>query len=80
MALLGSLRAAPLLSGARGRPAADVHAAARALAALSRVAAAHPELAEIEVNPLLVSPSQAIALDARLVRANPITQEPRPCR
>lgn len=73
MALLGSLRAAPLLSGARGRPAADVHAAARALAALSRVAAAHPELAEIEVNPLLVSPSQAIALDARLVRANPIT-------
>ena len=41
-ALLRSLRVAPLLDGARGRPAVDVGAAARAAAALSRVAAEHP--------------------------------------
>jgi acyl-CoA synthetase (NDP forming) len=74
-AMLRSLRAAPLLHGARGRPPLAVTAAAAALAALSRVAAAHPELAELEINPLLVTPAEAIALDARFVRASPPTQE-----
>jgi acyl-CoA synthetase (NDP forming) len=69
-AMLRSLRVAPLLTGARGRPLLHVGAAARALAALSRVAAAHPELAELEINPLLVTPVEAIALDARLIRAS----------
>ena len=69
--LILSLRAAPLLSARRGRPPLDVSAAAGSLAALSRVAAAHPELAELEVNPLLVMPAGALALDARLVPATP---------
>jgi hypothetical protein len=63
------LRAAPLLRGARGRPPVDVAAAARALVALSEVAAAHPEIAEIEVNPLLALPGGALGLDARIVLA-----------
>jgi acyl-CoA synthetase (NDP forming) len=67
--LLLSLRSAPLLRGARGRPPLDVTAAAEALAALSRVAAAHPELAELEVNPLLALPDGVVALDARAVPA-----------
>jgi acetate---CoA ligase (ADP-forming) len=67
--LLLSLRAAPLLLGARGRPAVDLDAAAGALAALSRVAAGHPEVAEIEVNPLLALPEGALGLDARVVLA-----------
>jgi acetate---CoA ligase (ADP-forming) len=65
--LLLSLRAAPLLKGARGRRAVDLDAAAAAVAALSQVAAAHPEIAEIEVNPLLVLPEGALGLDARVV-------------
>jgi acyl-CoA synthetase (NDP forming) len=69
LALLLSLRSAPLLRGARGRPPLDVDAAAAALAALSRVAAAHPELCELEVNPLLVLPHGAVGLDARAVPA-----------
>ena len=67
--LLLSLRAAPLLRGARGRPPLDVAAAAGAVERLSRVAASHPEIAEIEVNPLLVSPEGALGLDARAVPA-----------
>ena len=63
--LLLSLRGAPLLTGARGRPPLDVRAAAAALAALSRVAAEHPELAALEINPLLVLPEGALGLDAR---------------
>ena len=65
LALLLSLRGAPLLTGARGRPPLDVAAAAAALAALSRVAAEHPELAALEINPLLVLPEGALGLDAR---------------
>jgi acetate---CoA ligase (ADP-forming) len=67
--LLLSLRAAPLLRGARGRPALDLDAAAAAVAAVSRVAAAHPEIAEIEVNPLLALPDGVLGLDARIVSA-----------
>lgn len=72
--MLRSLRIAPLLLGARGRPPVDLSAAAAALAGLSRVAAAHPELAELEVNPLLATPAGAVALDARLNRATPTTR------
>ena len=51
---------------ARGaRPPVDVAAAAEAVAALSRLAASRPDLAEIEINPLLVTPDGALALDAR---------------
>jgi acetate---CoA ligase (ADP-forming) len=65
--LIRSLRGAPLLAGARGRPALDVAAAARAAAALSRVAAERPDIAEIEVNPLLVTATGAAGLDARII-------------
>jgi len=65
--LLRSLRGATLLAGVRGRPPLDVGAAARAAAALSQVAAARPDVAEIEINPLLVTPSGATALDARVI-------------
>jgi acyl-CoA synthetase (NDP forming) len=67
--LLRSLACAPLLAGARGRPPLDLAAAASAIAALSRFAASHPEIAEVEVNPLLVRQAGAVGLDARIVLA-----------
>ena len=70
-AMLRKLSAFPLLDGARGRPALDVDAAAAALSALSMVAAAHPEIGELEVNPLLVLPDGALGLDARIVLRHP---------
>ena len=76
--MLLRLRTAPLLGEHRGRPAVDIAAAARVVAQLSRYAAAHPDLAELEINPLLVTPSGATALDARMVThrsADPIDEE-----
>lgn len=67
--LLRSLKGAPLLLGARGRPPLAVSEAAAAVAALSFAAAQRPAIAEIEVNPLLVTRSEAVALDARIVLA-----------
>ena len=66
-ALIRSLRGAPLLIGARGRARLDLGAAARAVAAISEVAVACEDVDEIEVNPLLVTPAGALALDARIV-------------
>jgi acyl-CoA synthetase (NDP forming) len=64
-AMIRGLRGFSLLDGARGRPRADVAALAEAVAALSRfAAAAGPRLLSAEVNPLLVLPEGAFALDA----------------
>ncbi|MDE3102512.1 MAG: acetate--CoA ligase family protein, partial [Chloroflexota bacterium] len=65
--LIRSLRGAPLLLGARGRPRADVRAAACALAALSRfIADADGAYSSVDVNPLMVREEGkgAVAVDA----------------
>ncbi len=65
--MLRALRGVTLLEGVRGRPPLDVAAAARAVAALSRAVAACREVAELDVNPLLVLQDGVLALDARIV-------------
>ncbi len=65
--LIRSLRGASLLDGARGGRRLDIAGAARAVAAVSRAAAACDEILEIEVNPLLVGESGVVGLDARIV-------------
>jgi acyl-CoA synthetase (NDP forming) len=68
--LIQSLHGAAVLRGARGRAPVSVPAAASALVSLARLATARPEIAEIEVNPLLVTPHGALALDARIIHAD----------
>jgi acyl-CoA synthetase (NDP forming) len=68
--LVLSLRGAPLLTGARGRPPVDLEALAVTISAVSGVAARHPELAELELNPVLAAPTGVLALDARVVLAD----------
>jgi acyl-CoA synthetase (NDP forming) len=79
MTMIRSLKAFAVLNGARGRPRADLEAAARAVAALSRFAAAHADaISEIDINPLLLRAEGegAVALDALLIpRANPPVRE-----
>ena len=68
--MLKSLKVFPVLDGARGRPRADLAAAAHAVAALSRFAVAHAQDAsEIDINPLLLKAEGegAVALDALLI-------------
>jgi acyl-CoA synthetase (NDP forming) len=67
MAMIRSVKSAPLLQGFRGRPKADVGALAKAISALSWLAAANADTVRtIEVNPLLVGREGmgVIALDA----------------
>jgi acyl-CoA synthetase (NDP forming) len=63
--MLDGLRAAALLRGYRGAEAPDVASLARLIAAVSELAVAVPEIAELDLNPVFVSPSGALAADAR---------------
>ena len=63
--MIRSLRAAPILLGARGQPPADIAALAGMLARLSQWAiAAGDRLQSIDLNPVLALPDGAYALDA----------------
>lgn len=60
------LRGAKLLSGFRGAPPVDVKAAAEVAARLGAFMLAHPEIAEIDLNPVVVYPEGGgvVVLDA----------------
>jgi len=63
-ALLARLRIAPLLQGFRGAPAGDVVALARCVAGVAQLAVeVGDRLGALEVNPVVVSPSGAVAVD-----------------
>jgi acyl-CoA synthetase (NDP forming) len=56
--MIAELRGAALLDGYRGRPPADKEALARALVAVSQMAAAlSPRLKELDINPVFVRPA-----------------------
>jgi acyl-CoA synthetase (NDP forming) len=65
--MIAELRGSRLLRGARGQAPADVDALVEALLALSRLMIDHPEIAELDINPLVVLEKGALALDARIV-------------
>ncbi|NRB04902.1 MAG: acetate--CoA ligase family protein [Rhodobacteraceae bacterium] len=68
---LQSLRIGPLLAGYRGKPGADMEALLDTLEALTSFITEHAgTLDEVEINPLIVTPTTAIAADA-LIRMAP---------
>jgi acetate---CoA ligase (ADP-forming) len=76
--MIRSIKGAPLLLGARGRPPADIGALARMLSRLSAFAvAAGPRLQAIDLNPVLAMPQGegAYAVDA-LIELADIPPEP----
>jgi acetyltransferase len=65
--MLESLRIYPLLKGYRGSPPKNIDSLIQVLIRLSYLAADFPEIVELDINPLLVTPGDVIALDARIV-------------
>jgi acetyltransferase len=64
--LISRTRVAKLLAGYRDRPPAQLDAVVDVLTACSCMLADLPELAELDINPLLADESGVIALDARV--------------
>jgi acetyltransferase len=64
--LVGRTRAARLLAGFRDRPRADLDALYDVLVRVGQMAIDLPELAELDINPLLADNAGVVALDARM--------------
>lgn len=65
VAALDRLRIAPLLRGYRGQPPADLAGLVAAILAVQDCAIAYQaSLLELEINPLIVTPDRAVAVDA----------------
>jgi acyl-CoA synthetase (NDP forming) len=73
--LITSLRCSPLLFGHRDRPLADVAALADMLLRVAALAEDVPQIAELQLNPVVVSPTGAVVCVARMRIAPP---EPQP--
>ena len=63
------------LKGVRGRKAADIAALEQLMVRFSQLVVEQPWIAEIDINPLLVSSERIFALDARVVLHDPKTPE-----
>ncbi|MEM1343152.1 MAG: acetate--CoA ligase family protein [Pseudomonadota bacterium] len=69
-AALDTLRTAPRLYGFRARPPADMAALVETVLAIQKFALTERErLIELEINPLIVTPTRAVAADALVVLA-----------
>ncbi len=76
--IVRELRTFSLLGGHRGGPRMDVAAVEQTLLRLSALAEAHPEIAELECNPLVVSHRGAVAVDVRARVEIPSPHSPEP--
>ncbi|MFC4533120.1 GNAT family N-acetyltransferase [Sphaerisporangium dianthi] len=64
--MIGELRCAPLLSGYRGSPPLDVKGLKNQIVRLGHLMDDLPEIAEVDLNPVIVTPTGVTAVDARV--------------
>jgi len=72
--MLGALRSARLLDGFRGAPPVDRAALLDLLHRAAQLADAVPEIAELDLNPVVVTPEGAVAVDAKIRLAPPVPE------
>lgn len=65
--MIQEIKGHPVLQGVRGQPAADVAALEQAILKVSQFVEQHPEVRELDLNPMFAYPDGALAVDARIV-------------
>jgi acetyltransferase len=67
--MIKDIRSYRLLEGVRGEPASDIQAIADCLLRLSQMVSEHPQIKELDINPLIVYPQDqgAMVADARII-------------
>ena len=64
--MVAELRLAPLLKGVRGEAACHIPSIVEALVKVSQLVTTHREIAELDINPLIVYERTAVVVDARI--------------
>ena len=67
--MIDEIQGRAVLDGVRGQPPADVSALEATLLKVSAFIEANPDVAEVDLNPVIASPEGAVAVDARIVLA-----------
>ncbi len=65
--MITEVKAYPVLKGYRGQPPADIDAIVKILLATSRLVMDHPEIKELDLNPIMVYEKGAKTVDARII-------------
>ncbi|GAA1023116.1 acetate--CoA ligase family protein [Acrocarpospora pleiomorpha] len=76
LGMLDDIRAAEVLRGARGAEPADREALAGMIERVGALVADHPEIAEVDLNPVFASANGAVAADVRILLAAEPAVEP----
>lgn len=72
-ALIDRTRVSRLLEGSRARPRLDRSAVALTLVKLSQICVDNPEIAELDINPLVARQDGVLVLDARITLEEPVS-------
>lgn len=68
MSMIKEIKSFPLLNGVRGSRPADINRIAGTLVCLSEIAAEHPNIEEIDLNPLIVDKNGSVGIvDVRII-------------
>lgn len=73
--MTGEIRSASLLGPVRGMEPVDPGLLAQSLEGLGRIGLEHPEIKEIDINPLIVRAGKPVAVDALVVLGEPPAEE-----
>ncbi|MFW9780122.1 MAG: acetate--CoA ligase family protein [Candidatus Heimdallarchaeota archaeon] len=65
--MLSEIKAAPLLDGVRGQPPVDKQALVELLLQTSRFIESHPEIEELDLNPVFATAKGVSVVDARII-------------
>jgi acyl-CoA synthetase (NDP forming) len=76
--MVRALRTFPLLDGYRGAPRCDLAAIENVLLRVSAIVEAHPEIVELDCNPVIAGPDGSLIVDARVRVENVAPPRPMP--
>jgi len=67
--MINEIKGRPVLAGVRGQPPSDIAALRQTILKVSEFVQQHPEVRELDLNPVFAYPNGALAVDARIVIA-----------
>ncbi|MFD7948463.1 acetate--CoA ligase family protein, partial [Streptomyces sp. NPDC059744] len=77
LSMLDSIGAAEILRGVRGAPPVDRWALAEQIRRVSQLVTDFPEIAEVDLNPVIAAPDGAVAADIRILLATETVEQRR---